>query len=253
MAGASVGAGASALPAGDVRHRDSAASYRQWEGPLTRAPSATRCRRKFLRFFSGGFQDDTYLDWERNYKWEAHERWEASLGRDTFRAELSAERFGDIAARAVQIESRTNLLFSFEKMALRDAIKSAAGARAFAEGLYEFLYGRGGEERKFEQWCTVVSELPRKQTRVLTWPIVTVFGFLATPDRHIFLKPNVTKVAAREYGFEFEYESRPQWKTYASLLAFANRIRDDVRDLKPRDMIDIQSFIWVQGSDEYEE
>ena len=37
------------------------------------------------------------------------------------------------------------------------------------------------------------------------------------------------------------------------LLAFANRVRDDVRDLKPRDMIDIQSFIWVQGSDEYEE
>jgi hypothetical protein len=253
VAGASLGARASALHAGDVRHRDPPTSYRQWEATLTRAPSATRCRRKFLRFFPGGFQDETYLDWERNYKWEAHERWEASLGRDAFRAELSAERFSDIAARAVQIESRTNLLFSFEKMALRDAVKSAAGARAFAEGLYEFLYGRGGEERKFEQWCTVVSELPRKQTRVLTWPIVTVFGFLATPDRHIFLKPNVTRIAAREYGFEFEYESRPQWKTYASLLAFANRVRDDVRDLKPRDMIDIQSFIWVQGSDEYEE
>jgi hypothetical protein len=40
---------------------------------------------------------------------------------------------------------------------------------------------------------------------------------------------------------------------YASLLAFAERVRDDVRDLKPRDMIDLQSFIWVQGSDEYEE
>jgi hypothetical protein len=38
-----------------------------------------------------------------------------------------------------------------------------------------------------------------------------------------------------------------------SLLAFADRVRDDVRDLKPRDMIDIPSFIWVQGSDEYEE
>ena len=24
-----------------------------------------------------------------------------------------------------------------------------------------------------------------------------------------------------------------------------------MRDLRPRDMIDIQSFIWVQGSDEY--
>ena len=166
---------------------------------------------------------------------------------------LSAKHYGEIAARAVRIESRTNLLFSFEKMALRDAVKPAAGARAFAEGLYELLYGRGSEERKFEEWCAAVAELPRKQTRVLTWPIVTVFGFLAAPERHIFLKPNVTRIAAREYGFDFHYESRPTWKTYANLLAFANRVRDDLRDLKPRDMIDLQSFIWVQGSDEYEE
>lgn len=40
---------------------------------------------------------------------------------------------------------------------------------------------------------------------------------------------------------------------YASLLAFANRVRDDVGDLKPRHMTDIQPFFRVQGSDEYEE
>ena len=33
----------------------------------------------------------------------------------------------------------------------------------------------------------------------------------------------------------------------------AETVRRDLRDLKPRDMIDLQSFIWVQGSDEYEE
>ena len=32
------------------------------------------------------------------------------------------------ALRAVAIESRTNLLFSFEKMALRKAVRSVAGA-----------------------------------------------------------------------------------------------------------------------------
>jgi len=37
------------------------------------------------------------------------------------------------------------------------------------------------------------------------------------------------------------------------LLNFAALVRRDVRDLRPRDMIDTQSFIWVQGSDEYEE
>ncbi|HEY7408368.1 MAG TPA: hypothetical protein VH638_08895 [Gemmatimonadaceae bacterium] len=248
-----VGRGAPARPRRDVRHRRRSILPAEREAALTRAPSALRCRRKFLRFFPKGFHDETYLDWEREYKWEAHEQWKASLGREAFRTALAAKRYSEIATRAVQVEARTNLLFSFEKMALRDAVKPPAGARAFAEGLFQFLYGRGSDERRFEDWCVVVSELPRKQTRVLTWPIVTVFGFLALPDRHIFLKPNVTKIAAREYGFDFHYASRPHWKTYASLLAFANRVRDDVRDLSPRDMIDIQSFLWVQGSDEYEE
>ena len=145
------------------------------------------------------------------------------------------------------------MIFSFEKMALRDAVKPAAGARAFAEGLYEFLHGGGTVDRRFERWVDVVAGLPRKQTRVLTWPLVTVFGFIAEPRTHIFLKPNVTKIAAREYGFELRYRSAPNWETYAGLLEFAGRVRRDVRDLRPRDMIDLQSFIWVQGSDEYQE
>ena len=37
------------------------------------------------------------------------------------------------------------------------------------------------------------------------------------------------------------------------LLKTHHHVQRDVRDLRPRDMIDIQSFIWVQGSDEYEE
>jgi hypothetical protein len=36
-------------------------------------------------------------------------------------------------------------------------------------------------------------------------------------------------------------------------MEFATTVRRDTRDLRPRDMIDIQSIIWVQGSDEYEE
>ena len=151
----------------------------------------------------------------------------------------------------MRIESRTNLLFSFEKMALRDAVKSARGARAFSTALYDFLHAEGQPEHKFNDWCSAVASLPRRQTRVLTWPLLTVFGFVAQPKRHIFLKPNVTRVAADAYGFPFRYESRPNYATYESLLAFARTLRRDLRDLRPRDMIDLQSFMWVQGSDEY--
>jgi hypothetical protein len=214
--------------------------------------NAIRCRRKFLRFFPQGFRDETYLAWERDYKQRAHEQWDEVLGRKTFRALLSEGKYAEIGTHAVRIESRTNLLFSFEKMALRDAVKSPSGARIFAEGLYEFLHGPGKMKQKFARWCEVVASLPRKQTRVLTWPLVTVFGFIAQPQAHIFLKPNVTRRAAREYGFTFTYQSLPNWDTYANLLEFADLIRFDLDDLKPLDMIDIQSFIWVQGSDEYD-
>jgi len=211
------------------------------------------CRRKFLRFFPKGFRDETYLAWERDYKCETHQRWEEVLHQAEFRRLLAKREYSEIAARAVRVEqrSRHSMIFSFEKMALRDAIKSAAGVRAFATGLYEFLYGPGSPEARFVAWRDTVAALPRKQTRVLTWPLVTVFGFIAQPDRHVFLKPNVTKIAAQKYGFDFRYESKPNWETYASLLEFAETIRRDLRDLKPRDMIDLQSFIWVQGSDEY--
>lgn len=81
-------------------------------------------------------------------------------------SEALPPRVPSLLAAAVAIESRTNLLFSFEKMALRDAVRSPAGAR---------------------------------------------------------------------------------------VLAFARRVRRDLSNLRPRDMIDLQSFIWVQGSDEYQD
>jgi hypothetical protein len=219
----------------------------------TKATGAVRCRRKFLRFFRDGFRDETYLAWERDYKWETHQRWEEALNRNEFRRLLEQREYAEIAARAVRAEqrSRHSMIFSFEKMALRDALKSNAGARAFATGLYDFLHGTGSDEARFAAWCEMVAALPRKQTRVLTWPLVTVFGFIAQPDKHIFLKPNVTRIAARKYGFEFQYQSKPNWNTYACLLEFARVIGHDLCDLKPRDMIDLQSFMWVQGSGEY--
>jgi len=217
------------------------------------SPAARHCRRKFLRFFPGGFQDETYLAWERDYKWNANRDWERVLNQSTFSRLLREGDHAEVALRAVRIEARTNLIFSFEKMALRDAVKSAAGARMFATGLYDFLHGKKRMQERFDAWCDVVAQLPRKQTRVSTWPIVTVFGFLAQPEKHIFLKPNVTRTAAHEYGFPFHYQSRPEWRIYANCLEFAETVRGDLEDLGPRDMIDLQSFIWVQGSSEYDE
>jgi hypothetical protein len=214
---------------------------------------ARACRRKFLQLFPGGFRDDDYLDLEREYKWETHIHWEETLSHAEFRQLLRAKEFTEIAARAVRVEQRArySMIFSFEKMALRDAVRSVHGAKLFAQGLYDLLHGRAALFRRVDRWTATVAALPRKQTRVLTWPLVTVFGFIAQPDVHIFVKPKVTRAAALQYGFDLRYHSRPSWELYSRFLQFAGTIGRDLNDLHPRDMIDIQSFMWIQGSEEY--
>lgn len=221
----------------------------QGKDPVQKA--RMRCRKKFLYYFKKGFSDSTYISWERQYKLDAHFQFQQELNKREYEKKLLTKKYTDIALSAVRIESRTNLLFSFEKMALRDAVKPASGAKDFAEGLYQYVYGKDSLQKRFEEFSEVIQSLPRKQTRVHTWPLQTVFGFIANPQEHIFLKPRVTQVAAGKYGFDFQYKSKPNWETYKSLLDFAEQVRSDNADLKPQDYIDLQSFIWVMGSDEY--
>ena len=214
--------------------------------------AAILCRKKFLYYFPHGFTDKKYCAWERNYKWEAHQQWQLQLNSVEFKKLLDSRSYDEIANRAVRIETKTNLLFSFEKMALRDAVKTSSGAKLFATGLYEFLYAGTADKKSFDMLSSTLASLPRKQTRVHTWPLQTVFGFIAKPTQHIFLKPRVTQASAKNYNFPFVYSSKPNWETYQNLLAYAGTIRKDNIDLRPRDFIDLQSFIWVNGSDEYD-
>lgn len=210
-----------------------------------------KCLSKFIYYFKKGFKDPLYIDWERQYKLDAHHAFREVLGKKSFEKLLEEKKYKEIASSAVKIESRTNLLFSFEKMALRDAVKSASGAKIFSFALYDFLYGDDPMKIRFDNYVESIRSLPRKQTRVLTWPLITVFGFIGNPREHIFLKPRVTKIAAEKYRYDFGYFSTPNWETYHSLLEFASLIKKDTVSLSPVDNIDLQSFIWVLGSEEY--
>lgn len=78
-----------------------------------------------------------------------------------------------------------------------------------------------------------------------------MFGFIARPKVHVFVKPLTIQRAAEAYAFDLTYSSAPDWATYSSVLELARTVREDLCDLRPRDQIDVQSFLWVLGSDEY--
>lgn len=201
---------------------------------------------KFTARFPKGFTDPMYLKLERDYKWKAHEAWEETLNADEFKTLLSANDHAEIARRALRVEAKTRfMLHSMQKMALHDAVKGDEAAKLFAEGLYDLIYGRDSYEARFGRFAGVLGMLPQVNSPVLTWPIQSIFPFLALPHEHIFLKPKVTKAAAEWRGVSLNYKTRPNWLTYSCFLKLADVLKTDLADLKPRDMIDIQSFIWV--------
>src|SRR5690349_11541095 len=114
-----------------------------------------RCKKKFFHYFPKAFKDPTYTAWERDYKWNAHLEWEKELNETQFKKLLANKDYLEIARKAVKIETRTNLLFSFEKMALRDATNTYDSARMFSEGLYHYVYGQEPLKERFERFVDV--------------------------------------------------------------------------------------------------
>ena len=86
---------------------------------------------------------------------------------------------------------------------------------------------------------------------MLTWPVVTVFPFLADPKRFMLLKPELTKQAAQRLAFDLLYDAKPNWSTYSNLLAMSDLLMNNLREFGVRDYMDVQSFIWVVGDKKY--
>lgn len=193
----------------------------------------------FLREFPDGFYGAKFHEYERDYKVDAHELMLRNLDAGNFSSLLAANEYPEICRRALQVVQKTNLIFPNEIMSLKDGLNADSGKKMFSESLYSLLYGEGELEHRFEKFSDCLLEM-----NAAKWTTQTYFLFITYPDKHIFLKPTVTQEAAEVCGFELNYRSELNWLTYAKLLEFSQYLFNSLAALKPRDMIDVQSFIW---------
>lgn len=82
-----------------------------------------------------------------------------------------------------------------------------------------------------------------------TWPMVTYLPNFWDPERHMFLKPEVTRDFAERVGHRFseDYAAEFRADVYLSLLDLVETTECGIAKLAPKDRIDVQSFIWVVG------
>ncbi|MDO8433482.1 MAG: DUF3553 domain-containing protein [Candidatus Binatus sp.] len=199
-------------------------------------------KKQFLEQFPGGFHGEKYLMTERNYKVGAHELAEKLLSRKTIEKALESKDFAGVCENARKVIQATNLVFPNEKMNFSDGVRTPAFQERFSSTLFELLFGDGALQRRFTSFCGMLDEIGAAK-----WTVATYFQFIMYPDEYMFMKPVVTSKAAAICAFELNYKPQLNWLTYEKLLVFSRHLKNELIDLKPRDMIDVQSFIWCTG------
>ncbi len=196
-------------------------------------------RARFLRFFPNGFHSAGYANAERDYKIAAKQRLD-----ETAPVEQAVNAAG-LGEAVLAVFRATNLLSPFEKVRLQDVLRGTA-ANPFIRAAARFALGEGKP-------ALLDMERALKPHESAKWTVVTYLPFLWRPEAHMFLKPEVTKDFAARVGhrFRWDYEPRLDLGVYDSLLDLVSKTAVELAELKPRDRIDIQSFIWIIG--DYEE
>ncbi|WP_027234504.1 hypothetical protein [Leisingera caerulea] len=191
---------------------------------------------RFLKFFPAGFQSDGYANQERDYKVAAKRKLDEVA---PLEGVLSGSGYGEAV---LSVFRATNMLSPFEKTKLQEILRGP-DADKIVQAVAEFA-------TKANRNTLARLEAALKPYDAAKWTFATYLPYLWQPDRHMFLKPEVTKDYAARVGHPLAsvYEARLDFAVYSSLLDLASRTSDELSDLRPRDRIDIQSFIWVVGA-----
>ena len=207
-----------------------------------------RAREKFLGVYPEGFASKVYQEEDRKPKEAAVELMAELLDEEPMAHLLEAGDWQEVGSRAMKVLMSTKLVVPSERKALGVALEDAALAEKFSRTLCDLLYGFGtaregdeeeGLRRRFERHVACLKEM-----RAAKWPVATYFLFMRFPEQHMLLRPTFVQRAATAFSFDLRYKAEIGWLTYARLLELSRAIHRDLADLGPRDMLDIQAFIW---------
>src|SRR4051794_24560461 len=98
------------------RHHHSQMARQATDVRSLRGAALESAKRRFQEIFPGRFADESYLAWERDYKWEAHLAWLRALGHLDWQRLHGRWQFDEIATRigSFYAHSKLGLLAHYE-------------------------------------------------------------------------------------------------------------------------------------------
>ena len=200
-----------------------------------------------FRYQYTDFNSPDYLKQERDYKLSVVRKFQEQLGRAALDQLIAQGNFEEVRRRLKYIANTANLLNQFDTRPLQ-----TDDAKKLTQAFYRFLYRDAPLEARFQSWMDFLLSVPSKAgTKAGLWPLATYYLMLADPHRYIFVKPTPFD----DFLLRVNSPLQDQRPSRANAL-FYNRLLELSRQLLPRlvllgarDMIDVQSFIWITSKE----
>jgi hypothetical protein len=194
--------------------------------------------------FRNRFHDFNHRDFvgaEVTYKRKAQERFKELLAQDQLDPLIAGGQFEDaktVIKRAYGGSFdgvQNNLLNQYDMLTVVNA-----PAEPLTRALYDVLYGTGAFSPRLDAWIRVLSH-----DKPTVWPAATYVLMMHDPSKHIFVKAEPYKKLLHALHSKVTWEPHPTAARYAQIQVLASALLEKLAPMGARDMIDVQSFIYV--------
>jgi len=196
---------------------------------------------RFMENYPNGFEDAAFIKATRDANAQGHKFFTQLLSQEELSKLIADGCFDAICDRARHIEATANLLTKTDRKTLHEALETPACQKLFSLALADLLYGDETEEARFKHFLRTLGILHLNK-----WPFATLFSFIRHPQQCPYIKPAAIQKAAKALCWRINYKPDPNWKTYDAILRLYSYVRTGLLEegLMPRDLSDVQSFIW---------
>jgi len=202
----------------------------------------------FLEAYPQGFTDPAYVGSggarkERSARWRAaNAEWTELFGEGKGDRLLADGEFKDITRKLLRVAAHvTKIPGVIEQEVLEEALEPGDVATDFIAALFGYLSVPSPARARFEKLCAASNALGAPPD--VSWPLATMFPFLAVPTRQMVLVPRSTNGAASRLGCDLQYQASPNWATYVRLRDFSTRLLEKLQATGAADFVDVESFL----------
>ncbi len=205
---------------------------------------------RFLEKFPGGFSDPALVAGKpaRDARGRAaHDSWAEGFGEGKGARLLAAGDVDELVARALKIDRMLAVVHpEADAGAVRVALDGEGPARAFFAALLELLSVPSPARARFDKLFGAARELPVEEAQ--QWLVATQFAFVASPGRHVLVRPRITFEAAERLGADVGPTDAPSWSAYAAVRGLYAQLLEELRRHGATDFVDVESFLTVTAT-----